>query len=52
MAELENAEQDFMPVLRELEADGYLGFDADKLWFKSHLLRLWWARYHARGGEG
>lgn len=40
------SEQTFLSVLRDLEADGYLDRDADRLKFRSNLLREWWRKHH------
>ena len=42
-------EQRFRAVLRDLEADGYLNRDTNRLRFRSNLLREWWRRHHGRG---
>lgn len=43
---IQRSEQTFLSVLRDLEADGYLDRDADRLKFRSNLLREWWRKYH------
>ena len=45
----ESDERRFRAVLRDLEADGYLIREADRLAFRSNLLREWWRRHHSRG---
>ena len=41
-------ERGFLSVLRELEADGYLAWEADRLRFRSNLLREWWRKRYGR----
>ena len=52
LAELEelrrNGEPTFWSVLRDLEADGYLVRDEDRLEFRSNLLREWWRKRYGR----
>ena len=43
---IRRSEQTFLSVLRDLEADGYLDRDADRLRFRSNLLRKWWRKHH------
>ena len=38
----------FRSVLRNLEADGYVRQEGDRLKFRSNLLREWWRRHHGR----
>ena len=38
----------FRSVLRDLEADGYVRQEGDRLKFRSNLLREWWRRHHGR----
>ena len=42
--------QTYLSVLRDLEADGYVRHEDDRLKFRSNLLRKWWRKYHDRGG--
>ena len=42
-------EPTFWSVLRDLEADGYLTRDEDRLEFRSNLLREWWRKRYGRG---
>ena len=53
LAELEelrrSGEQTFWSVLRDLEADGYLVRDEDRLEFRSNLLRAWWRKRYGIG---
>ena len=42
-------ERTFRSVLHDLEADGYLTREDNRLRFRSNLLREWWRRHHARG---
>ena len=46
---IQRDERTFRAVVRDLEADGYLIREADRLAFRSNLLREWWRRHHARG---
>ena len=41
-------ERTFASVLRDLEADGYLRQEDDRLEFRSNLLREWWRKHYAR----
>ena len=41
-------ERSFRSVLRDLEADGYVRQEGDRLKFRSNLLREWWRRHHGR----
>ena len=41
-------EPTFASVLRDLEADGYLRQEADRLEFRSNLLREWWRKHYGR----
>ena len=41
-------EQTFRSVLQDLEADGYLTREGDRLEFRSNLLREWWRKHHSR----
>ncbi len=54
MTELEELRQRgpraFASVLRDLEADGYLLREGNRLRFRSNLVREWWRRYHGTGG--
>ena len=45
----QTGEQTFWSVLRDLEADGYLVRDEDRLEFRSNLLREWWRKRYGRG---
>ena len=45
----ESDERRFRAVLRDPEADGYLIREADRLAFRSNLLREWWRRHHSSG---
>lgn len=38
--------QTFRSVLRDLEADGYVEHEDNRLKFRSNLLREWWRKYH------
>ena len=53
LAELEELRrgsgQTFPSVLRELEADGYLVRQDERLRFRSNLLRAWWRKHYGRG---
>lgn len=40
----ESSEETFSTVLRELEADGYLDREGDRIRFRSNLLRTWWRK--------
>ena len=42
-------ERTFRAVLHDLEADGYLAREDNRLRFRSNLLREWWRRHHGRG---
>ena len=46
---IESDERTFRVVLHDLEADGYLIREANRLAFRSNLLREWWRRHHGRG---
>ena len=52
IAELEDLkrsdERTFASVLRDLEADGYLRQEDDRLEFRSNLLREWWRKHYGR----
>ena len=52
LAELEDLrrsdERTFASVLRDLEADGYLRQEDDRLEFRSNLLREWWRKRYGR----
>ena len=52
-AELEDlrqrSKQTYLSVLRDLEADGYVRHEGNRLRFRSNLLRKWWRKYHDRG---
>ena len=52
LAELEDLrrsdERTFASVLRDLEADGYLRQEDDRLAFRSNLLREWWRKRYGR----
>ena len=39
----------FRSALHDLEADGYLTREGNRLKFRSNLLREWWRRHHGRG---
>lgn len=39
----------FLSVLRDLQADGYLDRQDDRLRFRSNLLREWWGKHNASG---
>ena len=39
----------FQSVLRDLQSDGYLNREGDRLVFQSNLLREWWGKHHASG---
>ena len=39
----------FRSALHDLEADGYLTREGNRLKFRSNLLREWWRRHHRRG---
>ena len=41
-------ERTFASVLRDLEADGYLRQENERLEFRSNLLREWWRKHHRR----
>lgn len=41
-----SSERTYLSVLRDLEADGYLEQDGDRLEFRSNLLREWWRKHH------
>ena len=41
-------EPTFASVLRDLEADGYLRREDDRLEFRSNLLREWWRKHYGR----
>ena len=53
LAELEElrrrGEPTFWSVLRDLEADGYLHRNENRLEFRSNLLREWWRKRYGRG---
>ena len=49
MESVESDDRTFRSVMRDLEADGYLTHDGDRLAFRSNLLREWWWRNHDRG---
>ena len=40
---------DVVSVIRDLEADGYLDRDENRLEFRSNLLREWWRKRYGRG---
>ena len=44
-------ERRFRAVLHDLEADGYLTSDGNRLRFRSNLLREWWRKHHGRRTE-
>ena len=46
---VESDERAFHAVLHDLEADGYLIRESNRLAFRSNLLREWWRRHHGRG---
>ena len=46
---VESDERTFHAVLHDLEADGYLIRESNRLAFRSNLLREWWRRHHGRG---
>ena len=48
---VESDERTFHAVLHDLEADGYLTREDNRLTFRSNLLREWWRRHHGRGIE-
>ena len=48
---VESDERTFRAVLHDLEADGYLTREDNRLTFRSNLLREWWRRHHGRGIE-
>ena len=52
LAELEDLrrsdERTYGSVLRDLEADGYLRQEDDRLEFRSNLLREWWRKHYGR----
>ena len=41
-------ERRFRAVLHDLEADGYLSSNGNRLHFRSNLLREWWRKHHGR----
>jgi len=53
LAELEDLQRrdgtTFRTVLRDLETDGYIRRENDRLQFRSNLLRQWWAKYQRSG---
>ena len=48
---VESDERTFHAVLHDVEADGYLTREDNRLTFRSNLLREWWRRHHGRGIE-
>ena len=43
----DSCEKTFSTVLRELEADGYLDRNGNRIRFRSNLLRTWWRKQRA-----
>jgi hypothetical protein len=49
MDSVKSGDRTFRSVMRDLEADGYLTREGDRLAFRSNLLREWWWKRHGRG---